>query len=567
MLSGRKVLVIDDDLRNIFALTSVLEHRDLKTIHAENGRAGIELLKSSHDIDIVLMDIMMPEMDGYETMRAIRKIAEFQSLPIVALTAKAMKGDREKCLRAGASDYVTKPVDLDLLFSVMRVWMARDVDTRFEHGALSLPNWLDGHEPALDDDRGVIQAGDPVLLIVEDDPTFAQVLVENARGRGWKALVALRGGRAIGMAKEFKPNAITLDVRLPDMSGWTVLDYLKHDPVTRHIPIHVISGVDTTRDGFALGAKTCSEKDPLHQSLGELFPVVQDSMAVRPKKVLIVSGSEPMKTAIHDHLRAPDLELIDAHSDAEALEILTREGMDGIVLDWVVSEISGAGLIEKIQAARQPFVPPVIILGPLEIDVQRAAAVRRLARQSAVVYAPSMDRLLEETVLLLHRSEEALAAPQRDILATVRQVDPMLSRRKVLVVDDDLRNIFALTSVFEQYNLTVLHAETGRAGIQVLQQNKDVDLVLMDIMMPGMDGYEATRAIRSLPGFGSLPIIALTAKAMKGDREKCLQAGASDYVTKPVDLAYLYSVMRVWLAKSAGTAATAILAAQGKRLG
>ena len=198
-----QVLVIDDDLRNIFALTSVLEHRDLKTIHAENGRAGIELLKSSHDIDIVLMDIMMPEMDGYESMRAIRKIAEFQSLPIVALTAKAMKGDREKCLQAGASDYVTKPVDLDLLFSVMRVWMARDVDTRFEHGALSLPNWLDGHEPALDDDRGVIQAGDPVLLIVEDDPTFAQVLVENARGRGWKALVALRGGRAIGMAKEF----------------------------------------------------------------------------------------------------------------------------------------------------------------------------------------------------------------------------------------------------------------------------------------------------------------------------------------------------------------------------
>ncbi len=564
MLEGRKVLVIDDDLRNIFALTSVLEHRELKTIHAENGRAGIELLKKSHDIDIVLMDIMMPEMDGYETMRAIRKIPQFQTMPIIALTAKAMKGDREKCLRAGASDYVTKPVDLDMLFSVMRVWMAKDVDNKFEHGALSLPNWLDGHEPTLDDDRTLIQPGDPVLLIVEDDPTYAQVLVERAHKQGLKAVVALRGQRAITMAKEFQPSAITLDVRLPDISGWTVLDYLKHDPATRHIPVHIITGLDSNRDGFALGARTCLSKDPLENSLGRLFPAIEDSMQPRAKRVLLVARSEPMTKAIRDYLAAPDLALVEARSTAEAIEILSGAALDGIVLDWVVSEVSGVEFIEEIQNRLRPLVPPVVILGPPEINLELGAALNRLARQSAVAYVASMERLLDETVRLMDRREDALPQSQRDTLAGIRQVDPMLAGRKILVVDDDLRNIFALTSVFEQHNVTVLHAETGRSGIEVLQQNKDVELVLMDIMMPGMDGYEAMRAVRGLPGFATLPIIALTAKAMKGDREKCLQAGASDYVTKPVDLAYLFSVMRVWLSRSAGPAAAALAGAGGQ---
>ncbi len=563
MLAGRKVLVIDDDLRNIFALTSVLQHHELKTIHAENGRAGVELLRNTPDVDLVLMDIMMPEMDGYETMRAVRKIPEFQSLPIIALTAKAMKGDREKCLRAGASDYVTKPVDLDLLFSVMRVWVARDVDTRFEHGIANLPNWLDEHGPCFDDDRALIQPEDPVLLVVEDDPVFARALVDNAHARGMKAVVALQGRTALTLAKEFKPSAITLDVRLPDMSGWVVLDFLKHDAATRHIPVHVISGVDSTLEGFALGARTCSPKDALQQPLDRLFPVVQDSAAPRKKTVLIIAGSEPMKKALRDYLEAPDLELTHAHSEEESMQILSERTIDGVVLDWVVSEVCGAPFIAHLQSTLQPFVPAVIILGPPEIDLYRAAELRQLGRRSAVAYAPSMERLLDETVRLLSRSEETLPQTQRDILADVRQTDPVLAGRKVLVVDDDLRNIFALTSVFEQHNIDVLHAETGQAGIEVLQSHGDVDLVLMDVMMPGMDGYEATRAIRRMPRFAALPIVALTAKAMKGDREKCLHAGASDYVTKPVDLAYLFAVMRVWLVRSRGSGPVPELTRQG----
>jgi CheY-like chemotaxis protein len=553
MLVGRRVLVIDDDLRNIFALTSVLEQRELKTLHAENGRAGIELLQNTPDVDIVLMDIMMPEMDGYETMRAIRKIPAFQTLPIVALTAKAMKGDREKCLRAGASDYVTKPVDLDLLFSVMRVWMARDIDNRFEHGVVALPNWLEDHEARLDDDRNNIQSGDSVLLIVEDDPIFAGILMERARHQGLKALVALRGSSALTLARTFKPQAITLDVRLPDMSGWTVLDHLKHDSSTRHIPVHVLSLTETHADGFTIGATTCIQKTPDEKSLDLVLPAVARSMQAGTKRLLVLGGSEPMRKKIVTFLDASDLEFSEASSLDEALDIISTgssggKRLDGIVIDWAVSEVAGIEFVEKVQARFQPNVPPVITFGPAQLDPARAAALHRLSKISSIRYAPSLERLLDETVILLHRREENLSAVQKSVLANVRQIDPHLADRKVLIVDDDLRNIFALTSALEHHNVRVIHAETGRSGIDVLKQNPDTDLVLMDIMMPEMDGYETTRAIRKLPGIGGLPIIALTAKAMKGDREKCLQAGASDYVAKPVDLAYLFSVMRIWMA-------------------
>jgi CheY-like chemotaxis protein len=222
--------------------------------------------------------------------------------------------------------------------------------------------------------------------------------------------------------------------------------------------------------------------------------------------------------------------------------------VDGIVLDWAVSDVSGIDFVRAVQSQFAPFVPAIITFGPSQLDPRRAAELHQLSKLSSVRYAPSLERLLDETVILLHRTEDTLSASQKSILANVRHVDPDLSGRKVLIIDDDLRNIFALTSALEHHNVQVIHAETGRSGIEVLQRNPDTDLVLMDIMMPEMDGYETTRAIRKLPRIGSLPIIALTAKAMKGDREKCLQAGASDYVAKPVDLAYLFSVMRTWMA-------------------
>jgi HAMP domain-containing protein/CheY-like chemotaxis protein len=549
-LAGRKVLVIDDDLRNIFALTSVLEQHRMKVLHAENGRAGIELLRGNKDIDIVLLDIMMPEMDGYETSRAIRQIPEFRTLPIIALTAKAMKGDREKCLQAGASDYVTKPVDLDHLFSVMRVWMTRDADARFEHGELAVPNWLAEYDAAAaDDDRNTIEPGDQVLLIIEDDATFARIMAEAAHARGLKALIAVRGSAGIKMAREFRPGAISLDIKLPDMSGWTVLDCLKHDPATRHIPVHVISGHENNRRGYILGAMTCVPKAPGTEALEEIFSAIKRSMEPHTKKILLVTDSQALRQEITAFVGAADVEFLNAASAGEAMEAVTRGQVDGIILDWVVSGRVDASFIEEMQARLAPFAPPCIVFGTRKLNQHQAAELHRLSRSSIVRYAPSLERLLEETVLLLHRSEEALPEDKKQVLATLRQVDPVLAGRKVLVVDDDLRNIFALTGVLEQRDLTVLHAEDGYSGIEVLQNNPDIDIVLMDVMMPGIDGYETTRRIRGMRQFEGLPIIALTAKAMKGDREKCLEAGASDYVTKPVDLDHLFSVMRVWLAR------------------
>jgi len=548
-LAGRKVLVIDDDVRNIFALTSVLEQHKLKVLHSENGRTGIELLRNTKDIDIVLLDIMMPEMDGYETTRAIRQIPEFKSLPIIALTAKAMKGDRDKCLQAGASDYVTKPVDLDHLFSVMRVWMTRESDSRFEHGALAVPNWLSDRDLVVDDDRNIIQADDHVLLIVEDDITFARIMVEVAHEHGLKALIALRGVTAINMAREFRPAAISLDIRLPDMSGWTVLDYLKHDPATRHIPVHVISGQDDNRRGYLLGATNCVLKASAGNTLEQTFAAIEQSIQHHIKSVLIVTQTDPLRNELESFIGGPDIRFTHASSTSEATRALHSETFDAVILDWVLSERLGVELIETVQSTSSPVAPPFLVFGTRKLTSAQAAELDRLGRASVVRYAPSLERLLEESSLLLHREDDALSEQQRQVLSLVRQKDPMLTGRKVLVIDDDLRNIFALTSVLEQKEIQVLHAENGGRGLEVLQANPDIDLVLMDIMMPGMDGYETTRAIRKLRAFETLPIIALTAKAMKGDREKCLLAGASDYVTKPVDLDHLFSTMRVWLAR------------------
>ncbi len=406
------------------------------------------------------------------------------------------------------------------------------------------------HEIEIDDDRNLIQPGDAVLLIIEDDATFARILVDMAHDRGIKALVALGGSAALALAREFVPTAITLDITLPDMAGWTILDLLKHDPAMRHIPVHVITGDENRRRGLALGAMSYLEKATTQENLSTTFDTIHRSVQARQKKLLVVAQAD---TSMDWHvlLGGNGVETLVVVSGGEALAVIGHQYLDAIVIDIRVSDIPAMQLVEEIHAQAGPQAPPVVVysLGSVSLDLE--TAIRNLGRDGVVRFADSPARLLEEAVLLLHRADADLSAAQRATLTEARRHDDTLKGKRVLVVDDDVRNIFALTSVLEQHDLEVVHAENGRAGIEMLLKTPGIDGVLMDIMMPEMDGYETTRAIRRIPEFRMLPIIAVTAKAMKGDRTKCIEAGASDYITKPVDLDQLFSVLRVWLTRGA----------------
>ncbi len=418
------------------------------------------------------------------------------------------------------------------------------------------------HDIEIDDDRNVIHPGDPVLLIIEDDVTFARILIDLAHERGIKALVALRGATALTLAREFNPGAVTLDIALPDMAGWTILDRLKHDPATWHIPVHVISGDDNRRRGMALGAMTYLEKSATKDKLNDAFDTIRHSLQRRTRKLLIVASEETRRSNWQEWLGGSDVETLAVGSGEEALAVVKHQYLDGLVLDIRLADIPAAQLGEEIHAETSPQTPPIVFSGVSSLNSEMESEVRRLARSSVVRFAESDERLLEETVLLLHRAEADLSESQREVVTAVRRNDLILAGKKVLVVDDDVRNIFALTSVLEQHNLQVVHAENGRAGIETLLKTPDVDGVLMDIMMPEMDGYETMRAIRQIAEFRTLPIIAVTAKAMKGDRAKCIAAGASDYITKPVDLDQLFSVLRVWLVSSHERSQSALTASR-----
>ena len=384
-------------------------------------------------------------------------------------------------------------------------------------------------------------------MIIEDDPVFARILLQLAHERGLKAVVSLRGVTALALAREFQPGAVTLDISLPDMAGWTILDQLKHDPLTRHISVHIISGDESRRRALALGAMTYLQKATGQEGLEDTFRVIRESTRPRMKKILIAAELESDLTIIERTLAASDVQFFQAASGKDVLSVLHGQYLDGIVLAHKLRGTGVCRLVEQIQREVSPHTPPMIVFGADGLIESEAREIRRLAHSSLLRLATSSDRLLDESVLLFHRAESALSEIQQKTLASVRQHDLVLAGRKLLVVDDDIRNIFALTSVLEQRQLNVLHAENGRAGIDLLKQQEGIDAVLMDIMMPEMDGYETIRAIRSLPQFSKLPIIALTAKAMKGDREKCLDAGASDYIAKPIDLEQLLSSLRVWI--------------------
>ncbi|MBD2244533.1 response regulator [Nostoc sp. FACHB-888] len=397
------------------------------------------------------------------------------------------------------------------------------------------------------DDREIIQPGDRILLIIEDDDKFARILLDMAREQGFKTIVALQSKQGLTLAQQFKPNAIMLDIHMPEMDGWTVLDRLKHKPDTRHIPVHILSVDERQQRGLQLGAITYLQKPVSPEGLTQVLTEIKGFIERQVKNLLIVEDDPVQAQSIIELIGNGDVQSTAVGTGAEALSILRSHHFDCMVLDLGLPDMSGFTLIEQIKQEPRLLKLPIIVYTGKELSRQEETQLRGLAETIIIKNVRSPERLLDETALFLHRVQANLPPPKRQILEQLHQTDPVLANRTILIVDDDLRNIFALTSFLESYQMQVLFAENGRDGIEILQSNPDINIVLMDIMMPKMDGYETTRAIRQQPQFRSLPIIALTAKAMPGDREKCIEAGASDYITKPVDTEQLLSLLRVWL--------------------
>jgi HAMP domain-containing protein/CheY-like chemotaxis protein/signal transduction histidine kinase len=399
----------------------------------------------------------------------------------------------------------------------------------------------------ISDDRGNIEPGERVVLIVEDDALFAQVLLDLAHEKAFKGIVAARGDVALTLARKYKPDAITLDIKLPDQEGWTVLDRLKHDPQTSHIPVHVMTAYEQERQPRAFGAFMHLQKPVSRDQLAQAFDQIAAFAARNVRRLLVVEDDDVQRMSVVELIGGGDVETTAVATATAALEALQAEQFDCMVLDLRLPDMSGFELIDKIQRELGNCDLPIIVYTGKDLSEKEEMQLRQVADAIVVKEANSPERLLAETAMFLHRIEADLPESKRRMIAQVMRQDPVLTGKKVLIVDDDVRNIFALSSTLESYQMDVLYAEDGREGIKLLQQTPDIDVVLMDIMMPEMDGYETMQAIRKLDNFATLPIIALTAKAMKADRDKCIEAGASDYISKPLDIDQLLSLLRVWL--------------------
>jgi len=397
------------------------------------------------------------------------------------------------------------------------------------------------------DDRYSIQENDRIILIIEDDVSFAGILLEFFRERKYKGIIAHQGNAGLSLARYYRPDAIVLDMQLPVMDGSEVLRQLKNDPDLRHIPVQIFSGYDRRMECLELGAFDFIKKPVTRPAMQDAFDKVEDFIRKKLKKLLIVEDNRQQNNAIRELIGNGDVKSFSAYAGLEAFEIMQKEKFDCVIIDLGLPDMSGIELLEKIKANNELNRIPIIVYTGKDLNKEEAARLNKLANTVVLKTANSRERLLDETILFLHRVESNLPKEKQQIIRKLHRTDEVLKNRKVLIVDDDMRNIYSLTNALEEEGLRCITAENGRAAVGLLKEHADTDIVLMDVMMPEMDGYEATQEIRKMSKFSKLPVIALTAKAMKGDREKCLEAGMSDYIAKPVNIDQLLSLMRVWL--------------------
>jgi len=402
-------------------------------------------------------------------------------------------------------------------------------------------------EDNIRDDRKNINKGDKIILIIEDDQNFAQILYDLSHERDFKCLLAKNGETGLHYADYYKPQAIILDIGLPGISGWEVMERLKDNPDTRHIPVHFMSAAEKNLEAMKMGAIGYLSKPASVESIQNAFAKIETTLAKSVRNLLIVEDDKIMRKSIVDLINGENIKIKGVESGKEGIECLMSGDYDCMILDLGLKDISGFDLLEKIRKdSRIPRIPIIIYTGK-ELTREENMRLQKYADSIIIKGVHSPERLLSEATLFLHQVESKMPKSKQKILKMMHRKEEALSGKKVLIVDDDMRNVFALTSVLEEASVKVIVGRNGREGLEQLDNNTDINLVLMDIMMPEMDGYEAMKQIRNNQKYRKLPIIALTAKAMKDDRDKCISAGANDYLTKPVDTDRLLSLLRVWM--------------------
>jgi len=461
-------------------------------------------------------------------------------LPVESMTSLISKGASDSLNAYHQLQLGTDSGEIDTLLNSLRV------TTDGNETQLNIVNEMINDAG---DDRTSIQPGDKIVLIVEDDLRFGKIIIEKAHQYDLKAIIATNYIEVFDFITRFTPIAITLDVKLPDTSGWKVLDLLRNDLNYRHIPIHLISGEENQTLALKRGARSFLLKPLENEALNDLFEDILTFNKKETKRILVVEDNEIESSQISKMLQSDNMQVTIAATGKKALQDSDMQDFDCIILDYTLPDMSGIELINQVSANKKKLTP-VIVYSAKDFDKKELYHLNKSSNIVLLKGVNSLEHLLEETVLHLHINHKELAPEKRKVIESIRMKDDILTGKNILVVDDDVRNLFALTTVFERYNINVITAESGREAINIINDDKQkVDMVLMDIMMPEMDGYETTQKIRREHKNSTLPIIAVTAKAMKGDRQKCIEAGASDYITKPLKIDQLLSLMRVWFYK------------------
>jgi PAS domain S-box-containing protein len=398
----------------------------------------------------------------------------------------------------------------------------------------------------IEDDRSFLGKTDRILLVIEDDPRFAKLLLDQCHKKGFKCLAAPTGEEGLKLVEKYLPAAIILDLRLPGIHGMTVLEALKDNPATLHIPVHIMSVEDPTIDEFRKGAIGHLKKPATREELEEVFSKLEDVLNRKVKNLLVVEDDQTLRTNIIKLVGNGDVHSDEAASGAEALQALKTKKYDCIILDLGLPDMTGFQLLRQLRA-EGIIIPPVVVYTGRELTRDEEMELRDYAESIIIKGVRSDERLLDETALFLHRVVGKMPMQKQKIITNLHDTNLMFKDKNVLIVDDDMRALFALSQALSEKGIKVLKAEDGKKALDTLARKPDIDLVLMDIMMPNMDGYETMQRIRKQEKYRKLPIIAVTAKAMKEDAARCLQAGASDYLPKPVDIKRLFSMMRVWL--------------------